>query len=1028
MRLHDLDLRVHRVALTLVLLTLCYTSGISQSGSSKVQGVVQNTAGEVLPGISVIVRNLRSNFTAGTTTDSLGNFVFERVTPGGPLSFSFSGIGYEDQTLAKYTLRDSITLSLIVKLISTSVSLDQVVVVGYGTQKKISMTGSVGTIRSENLVRRPVSNIQQAMQGQLPGLTVIDNGGAPGKSISTMRVRGITTLGDNNPLVMVDGIEQRFADINPNDIESISVLKDAASSAIYGSRSANGVILITTKKGRAGKLSVSYHGFYALQDGINHPPHMGLEAFMRMMNDNHVNAGMAPKYTEDYIQEYLNATDRYKYPLPNTWFETIYKTAPQQNHSLAISGGSEAVQTRLSIRYQDQQAIVPSSGSKISEIRLNTNFKLSPALKVNTDLNYRYSTFTSLINDNNQYENIYNRMFHSSQWATPRFPDGTYGLSPQGHNPLMYAEIAGISKTADDYIVGNLKADWQIIKGLQFTTQLAARVNLSATKAFANKYEVRDYYNPSIIKKTVPINSLTETRGSVREITLNSFLSYSKSFAAHNLSVLAGYSIIDNKTTNISAFRQNFYNNSIQSLSQGAADNTRNNGGGDLEWGLRSYFGRLNYSYKDKYLFEANSRYDGSSRFMEGNRYGFFPSFSAGWRISKEDFWEPVSEKISELKLRGSWGKTGNQAVDLYTYFPTLNVVNYTFGGAPVAGYTQLNLAVQDLTWETTSQINVGLDAAALQNRLNFSMDFYRKRTEGILLVLPVPATLGLNPSAQNAGIVQNQGWEFKLGTNNKIGNFQLDVMAHFSINDNKVISLAGTGPYIAGTDVDPVFIIKEGLPINGHWGHLTGGLFQTQEEINNYPTRVAGTRPGDVKYLDINDDGIINGNDRTYLGNSFPRYTYGASLNLGYKNFTLNVLLQGAADVDIRLAGALAEMGNNEGFTHAIFTDNYWTPERRDARFPRPIRSDLRNLAPSDRMLIDGSYLRLKNVQLVYRLPSSLVNRAGIENASFYISATNLLTFSKMNEWKLDPETASGRGTVYPQTALYTLGLNLDF
>lgn len=998
----------------------------AQETTSLVKGIVHGNDNQPLPGVSVVIRNIKTKFTSGASTDSAG--VFTARVPAGTYSFSFTSVGYEAQTLSGYTLKEATIFTLDVPMKANAATLEQVVVIGYGTQKKVSMTGAVGTVRSIDLVRRPVSNIQQALQGQTAGLTILDNGGAPGKSNATMRVRGITTLGDNNPLVIVDGIEQRIADLNPNDIESVSILKDASSAAIYGSRAANGVILITTKKGKSGKVAVSYHGYYALQQAVNKPEHMDLESYMRMMNTNYANAGQNPKYTEDYIKEYVNATDRYKYPLPNTWFKTLFSTAPQQNHSIAISGGNENIRTRLSLRHQNQDAIVPNSESNISEIRLNTDFKVSEKININTDINYRYTNYTSLVNDNNQYENIYNRMFHSSQWATPKFPDGSYGLSPQGHNPLMYAEIAGLSKTNDDYLVGNIKGDWQILKGLKFSTQLAARMNLTATKAFANKYEVKDYYNPAIIKKTVPINSLTEIRDNSREITLNSLLTYTKTFGDHSLNVLGGYSIIENTSNTLNAFRQSFYNNDIQSISQGAGDNTRNNGGGDLKWGLRSYFGRLNYTFKDKYLFEANSRYDGSSRFGEQNRYGFFPSFSAGWRISNEDFWDDLSSTVNELKIRGSWGKTGNQAVAPYSYFSTLNLVNYTFNGVAVPGYTQLNLSIPNLTWETTRQTNIGLDVQFLKNKLSFTADYYNKRTEGILLVLPVPGTLGLNASAQNAGIVDNKGWEFSVGTSNRVGEFDYDINVNMSINDNKVVSLAGTGPYLTGADTDPTFIIQEGLPINGHWGHLTDGLFQSMDEINKYPTLVAGTKPGDVKYLDLNNDGIINGKDRTYLGNSFPKYTFGGAFNLGYKNFTLNMLLQGAADVDVRLAGALAEMGNNEAFTHAIFTNNYWTPEHTDARFPRPIRSDLRNLAPSDRMLINGSYLRLKNIQLVYRIPSSLTSKALLQRMSVYVSGTNLLTFSKLNEWNLDPETQSGRATIYPQTALYTFGINLDF
>ncbi|WP_051664120.1 TonB-dependent receptor [Dyadobacter crusticola] len=988
-----------------------------QQAIFKIAGKVTTASGSGIPGVNVVLKGTN----IGTPTDVEGRYSLDLPDGNGTLVFSY--IGYISQEIA---VQSQSVLNVVLQ--ENKQVLDEVVVVGYGTQRKGSMTGAVGTIKKENLLRRPVSNIQQALQGQLPGLTIVDNGGAPGKSNTTVRVRGVTTLSDNNPLIIVDGIEQRLADINPNDIESVSVLKDASSAAIYGSRAANGVILVTTVQGKSGKLAVNYHGYYALQRANNKPEHMALEPFMRMLNVGAVNAGVAPKYTEEYIQEYVNATDRLKYPLPNTWFNTLYSVAPQQNHSISVSGGNEGVRSRLSLRHQNQDAIVPNSGSKINEIRLNTDFKLSSKITLNTDINYRYTSFTSLVNDNNRYENIYNRMFHSSQWAVPKYPDGTYGLSAQGHNPLMYAEIAGVSKTNDDYIIGNFKGNWAITNDLMFSTQFAARFNNTMTKAFANKYEVRDYYNKDIVKKNVLINSLNEDRIFSREITINNLLTYSKEIGAHAFNVLVGYSQISNNGNNVNAFRQNFYNNNIQSISQGANDNTKNNGGADYQWGLRSFFGRVNYAYQDKYLLEVNSRYDGSSRFMQNRRYGYFPSMSVGWRVSNEQFWEKLSTYVNDFKLRGSWGKNGNQAVALYSYFPTLSLVNYTFDGVPASGYAQLNLADPDLTWETTTQTNLGLDAQLLSNKVSLTIDYYRKRTNKILLVLPVPGTLGLNPSARNAGVVDNNGWEFALGAQNKWNQFALDVNANLNINNNKVVSLAGTGPYISSDETDPIFIIGEGYPINSHWGYETDGLFQTQDEISKYPTLVAGTKPGDVKYVDLNGDGIINPSDRKYLGNSFPKYTFGMSLNMSYKQFSLDILLQGAAQVKTRLAGALAEMGNNEGFTHAIFTNNYWTPEHRDARFPRPLKSDLRNLSSSDRMMIDGSYLRMKNIQLVYQLPGKLTEKAFIQRMNVYVSGTNLLTFSKLNEWNLDPETISGRGAVYPQTSLYTLGVNLSF
>lgn len=839
-----------------------------------------------------------------------------------------------------------------------------------------------------------------------------------------LRIRGITTLGANEPLVIVDGIEQRLSDINPLDIESVSVLKDASSTAIYGSRAANGVILLTTKRAATGKIAITYNGYYALQKTNNNPVHMGLEDYLQLQKTAWTNSTGGPGiFTDDYIKEYVNATDRLKYPLPNVWYDEVLHTAPQMNHSLSVSGGSETIKALLSVRYQSQKGIIANSDSKLSEVRLNTDYKLSNRLKFSTDVNYRANNILSPINEND----VFNKMLQTSQWTVPRYPDGTYGISSDGYNPLVSAELAGTAKTLDEYLFGNFKGELQIAKGLIFTTQIGARINLTTGKNYTNRYQIKDYYNPSIIRKNVPLNSLTESRNDIREYTINNLLNYSTSIGSHAISALAGYSQIENKGRSLSAFRQGFYSNDVQSIGSGTNDATKNNGGAEYTWGLRSYFGRVNYTYKDKYLFEANGRYDGSSRFLADNRYSFFPSVSAGWRLSEEKFWRGLTNYVGELKLRGSWGKTGNQAVDLYSGLATLSSGVYSFNGLPAQTFQQTRIANQNLTWETTTQSNVGLDAGFLNNRFTLSVDYYKKTTDGILLTLPVPGTLGLLPAPQNAGQVNNKGWEVAVGARHKIGNFGIDANFNFNINKNSVGNLAGTGPYITGGN-ETRYITAEGYAINSFWGYKTDGLFQTPEEILNYPTMRTGIMPGDVKFVDLNNDGKITPTDMTYLGQSFPKYTFGSSLNFSYKAFSLNMLFQGTAGSKSRVGGAIIEMGIWGGFTHELIAGNYWTPENPDARFSRPLKYDLRNFVMSDRDLMNGSYLRLKNIQLMYQLPTQLTGKIGIKRASIYIATTNLLTFSALNEWNVDPETVpGGRTEQYPQTAVSTIGLNIQ-
>ena len=1003
-------LRLKRVVLTILFFVLA--AGNLYAQNVTVTGRVTDSDGP-MPGVSI--RVVGTTTSATTATD--GNYSIS-VAPGSVLSFSF--ISYTTQNI---TVGDRKNIDVI--LVSELKALNEVVVVGYGTQKKVSVTGAVSDIKGEELTRRPVNSLQQAMQGQLPGLTVLDQGGSPGNSNATIRVRGITTLSNNNPLVIVDGIEQTLSSINPDDVESISVLKDASSTAIYGSRAANGVILVTSKRAKEGKAEISYNTFYAAQKTISNPEHMDIESYLRLQNQNYINAGSAARYSEATIQQYVSG-DREEYPLPYDWYKHMLRPAPQVNHSLSVAGGSENFKGRISMRYQDQDGIIANTNSKINEIRANTDLKVSNRLNFSGDVNYR--NVNSLQPQN--ITEIFRLMLQNSIFTVPKYSDGQYGAGPQGNNPLLLAEMGGTDKVSNDFINGNLKGTIELLKGLKFTTQIGALVTNGTRKEFTTSYQIRDRVNPTVIRKSRVLNTLTESRNRTTEVTINSLLNYSTIIGSHDINVLGGYSEIENNGNSLSAFRQGFYNNDIQALSQGTNDATKNNGGAESRWGLRSYFGRLNYTFKDKYLFEANARYDGSSRFSENNRFSFFPSFSAGWRLSQEKFWEKLnlSSLINEFKLRGSWGKTGNQAVDLYSYYSTLAISTYTFNGAPVQGYSQRQLASEDLTWETTTQTDVGLDVQFKQGRFGLGADYYKKRTDGILLLLPVPGTLGLNSSPQNAGTVDNTGWEFTGTARNKFGNFGLDVTLNYNINKNNVVSLAGTGPYIIGSDLDPRYITGEGYPIDSYWGYKTDGLFQTQAEADALPLFQRKAVAGDVRYLDLNKDGKINADDMTYIGQPFPTQTFGGSISLTYKSFSLNMLLQGTIGQSMARSRALIQSGTAEAFTHKIYTNNTWTPENPGARFPRSSKLEARNQVTSDLLITKSDYIRMKNLQLQYAVPSSFTKKFYVNRMNVYVSGTNIFTISPLNEWNLDPEAVSGYQNYYPQVAVYTLGVNLNF
>lgn len=981
------------------------------------KGKVKDENGQAMPGVSISIKG--SNL--GTQTDLNGSFSLN--LPSGQNELIFSFVGYEtqqirvgNQTLLEVSLKPDVK------------SLDEVIVVGYGSQKKLTMTSAVTQLKGADLVRRPVSNLQQALQGQAPGLTVLDRGGEPGRSSATLRVRGITTFSGNSsenssPLIIVDGVEQTLFNLNPEDVENISILKDASSTSIYGSRAANGVVLVTTKRGKSGKIQVSYNGYYASQQSINNPENMGLEDYMRYQQLANKNSGIAipARYTDESISTWVSSTDRDKYPLPNTWFQTVLKSAPQQSHNFSISGGNDLSKTRVSLRYLDQDGIAANYGAKVREIRINNDLSLNKKIVFSTDINYRFNqSYRPFSTD------VFNRFFHGTLFAAPKYADGTYGLSPQGFNPLMLAEKSGSNNAETHYLFGNIKLSYQILENLKFTGQVSGVMNYTETKAFQNAFTNYDAVNARTF--SVANNTLTESRDRTTEITTNYLLNYSKSFKKHEIMGLLGFSEIFSTASTLNAYRERFYNNSIQSISQGANDATKNNGGGEYKFGLRSTFARLNYAYDNKYLFEVNGRYDGSSRFTGDNQYSFFPSFSAAWRLTQEKFFEGLPA-FNDLKIRGSWGQTGNQTVPLYSYFASLSQGSYVFGGASVPTFSQTSLADPTITWETNTQTDIGLEGQLFNNKLNFSVDYYKKRTSGILLALPLPVVTGFASSTQNAGVVDNKGWEFSMGFRDNAHVVKYSFNGNLAMNTNEVIDLKGAGPFINSSyDLDPRYIVKVGLPFNAHWGYKTNGYFQSASEIASYPTIASGTKPGDVKYVDLNNDGKINADDWTMIGNPFPKYTFGLTSEFSFKNLTLNVLFQGAAEVDTRLSGALSEIGIFEGFTHKLVTNNYWTPENPNARFPLPRKNDQRNVNTSDRLIIDGSYVRIKNLQLLYNIPSLGLKTLGLSTAKVYVSATNLLTFSKLNEWNLDPEADSGRGTYYPQTSIYTLGLSLNF
>ena len=1004
----------------ILILSLTLILSVSAFAQRSVTGTITEAAtGDPLTGVTVQIK--------GTTMGVIsGNDGTYSVTiPQGRDTIVFSYIGF---LTTEVPVSDRTVIDL--ALVPAIADLEEVIVVGYGTQKKVSITNAVSNITSDELAERTATNMNQALQGKLPGLTIIDYGGAPGDENLTMRIRGVTSLNSNQPLVLIDGVPGSMARINPVDIESVSVLKDAASSAIYGSRAAAGVILVTTKNPGKGKLAVSYNGYFGMARTNNNPVHMGAVDYMNQQNAGWQNSYGFQYYTDQEIADWPqnHANDPENYPLPNTWHDAVFSPAPQHSHTLTLSGGTDNVNTRISARYMNEDGVMRQYGFSIAELRAKTNFKVNDRLSFSTNLDVRNTKREAPYNSWGTWSQANYRTLQNSQWGVPLYDDGSYGLTVDSYSPLILLDEVGHDNTDNTSLLGIFRADYKIIKGLNLMAQYSTQNSFGYRDVFANNYYFQDKLHPSRVTFN-NLNWMEDDRFQTQENQIDLQLTYNNTFGNHTISGILGYSQIHFTSTNVSGYRQDFYNNDLQSLSLGISDATRDGWGGNSEWGLRSYFGRVNYEFAGRYLLEANARYDGSSRFSEGNRYGFFPSFSAGWRISNEAFWSSIKNTVNELKLRGSWGQVGSQTVGLYTYIETYNQSNYIFNNALATGYRQTDLASQDLSWETTTQFDIGLDAYLFDNRINFSADYYIKTTNDILLAVPIPSLIGLNPTDQNAGSVENKGFEFVLGGRQSFGDWNLGLNFHINYNKNEVLDLAGTGPHISAYgNSDWRTITTEGEPILSFYGYETDGLFQTQAEIDSYATWDGSVGPGDVKYVDQNNDGVLNTDDFVIYGKEMPDVTYAINMSVGWKGLTLDLFLQGVAGSEKLVTGATEEHGIWGGFTHEVYTD-YWTPENTDAEYPRPTKYTMKNAQISDRWMVNGSYLRLKNIRLSYDIPQSVCSRMKISGINVYLSATNLLTFADLNKYNIDPELV-GRGpeSSYPQTSVTSIGLNINF
>lgn len=1009
-----------------------------------VSGVVYDSDGLPVIGAGVMVEGSLH----GTVTDEDGRWTLELEDDN--VTLEISSMGYQSQSVAVKGRSD-----FTVTLTSDTQYLDEVVVVGYGTQKKVNLTGSVSMVTSEDMASRPVSNMSSGLQGLLPGVTVVNATGQPGESGTTIRVRGVGTIGNANPLILIDGIEGDLSTINPEDIESVSVLKDAASASIYGARAANGVLLVTTKKmndnpGAAqDNAKVTFGAYAGIQTPTRLPQMCDAIEFMTLDNEARQNVGTAIGWLEDSFKKVAENTDP-NYFANTDWLDEVLNSyAPQQNYSLSLNGGIGSSGYMLSYRYFDQKGLTvgSSTGEQRHNVRFKMNTKLIDRLTLSSNISYTSRKVTSPINSLTSGGGaIYNAMRIAPN-APVRYTDGTWAYGGGNTNPVAILNDGGRSNvsTEEFSLLEVLKLEilkgWDVTATYNLTSTNGFKDILKKTITFVNPEDksVNVYASPNSLKN-VDLKNVQQT------FIIQS--NFDITFGKHNVSGVAGMSQEWYEARMFEASRTNLSTEFEPTLNLGDPS-TMSNNATYSSWALRSGFGRVSYNYDERYLLEANIRYDLSSRFHKGVRGGWFPSVSAGWRISEEQFMSFAKPYVDNLKIRGSWGMLGNQYVGSSDY-PYMSVLEaFTsglslIGTSATTGYVPSTLANPNLTWEHIKMVNAGVDVALLQNRLTMSFDWFNKDTEGILLKLNYPAQIGPKPSEQNAGKVNNRGWEFDLNWRDQRGEFYYGIGFNISDVKNKIVDLAGNAPDLSGYQIRMV-----GYPIDAFYGYKAIGLMTPEDfkisdtQNHNYslpkvPVILGNDyQPGDIKYEDISGpDGKPDGRitpeyDKVVLGSNIPRYTYTVRGDLGWKGIDFSFVIQGVGKCDGYLEGtARHAFQDMAAYPQKVHLERYnvVTNPNPDALYPRlTYNTGFNQNTFSTYWMENASYMRLKNVQIGYTFPEKWMKKARIDNLRVYLSGDNLLTVSDFF-YAYDPETPVSKGGYYPQVKTVVLGLNITF
>ncbi|MCK7556760.1 TonB-dependent receptor [Chitinophaga sedimenti] len=1004
-----------------------------------ISGKVTDNEGLALPGVTVVIKNTQK----ATVTNDSGIYRLPGVPNDAVLVFSY--IGFEKQEIpVSGQTRVDITMAK-----AANAGLDEIVVVGYGTQKKSDLTGAVANVSGDMIAQRKTTQISQALQGSMPGVMVTRNSNAPGATAS-VRVRGITTMSNEAapPLIILDGVPvDDINSVNPNDVESISVLKDAASASIYGARAASGVVVITTKRAKSGQMSLDYTVEYGVEKPTKMPQYVDPQRYMQLVNelrwnDNGNNANEYPTYTKDLVDNYytLNKQNPDQYPVTDFRDLIMKNSAPRQTHLLTLSGSGKTLRSRVSLGYDKTDGLYDPRGYERVTARVNNDLFFNKYVSATVDFNFRRTMVTrpTITTGEGYGDEPFYKMgimpgIYAAEWS-----DGRVGSGKDGANVFGQIKYGGFKKEWYNQAGAKVAIDVTPVEGLKLSAVLSPFLNFDKIKRFQTKAPYTARNNPGTTAgylEGLAETKLEEVRNDNYRYTMQFLANYNKKFGKHDLGLLAGYEYFRAFNEELGASRGQYILGSYPYLNLGPLE-FRDNSGKAFENAYRSVFGRVAYSFADKYLIQGNLRYDASSRFAPGYRWGAFPSVSAGWVLSEENFMKSSSKWLSFLKVRASWGSLGNERIKgNYPYQAILSFENSSLfyqGNTVVTAQSaaQWQYAIRDISWETTESYNFGADVNFLNNRLRLSGDYFQKTTRDILLELEIPDYIGFDNPFQNTGRMYTTGWEMTANWNDRLGDFSYSVSANLSDFRSKMGDLGGT-EFIG----DKIKI--KGSEFDEWYGYISEGIFQTAADVAKSPVTSANVKAGDVKYRDISGpNGVPDGKispeyDRVLLGGSLPRYMYGGSINLSYKNLDLGVFVQGVGKQNVRLSPDMVQpLRENFGNFPTIIDGPSWSMYKTEAqnlaaKYPRFTNTSAgNNYAMSDFWMFNGRYFRLKNISLGYNLPRTWTNKVHIQNLRVYGTVTDPVSLNKYPRgW--DPEMGM---LTYPITTGYVIGASVKF